>query len=509
MPQMFRWFCTVAFLGLPCCPVVAVEPVIPGVAKILSIEEPNLALAGRILIGELQCLRCHQTPGANEWISSKEAPKLDQAKARLKPEWIQGFLENLGVHKTGTTMPNMLEHLEPTERKATAEALTHFLATQGPGPTAKRFNSKLIQTGQTLYAQVGCASCHGPRNGAAIEQKEIPNQIHLGKLEEKYHYAALVQFLANPHSVRPSGRMPALLQGNEADAVASYLLQNDTILSGSLSLNTLFFAYEGDWDKLPDFEKIKPVRTGKSAGFDLAVATRQNSVALLFTGFWEVKSAGTYRFSLASDDGSRLKINNKTVINNDGIHPSTTVQGELDLTVGVHKVEISIFQGGGEFELSSEVSGPGLPKSDLGSLLRPTLTPVPVPVQTQPKATFVIDHTKATQGKIHFAHLGCVNCHKLDSVKAPVPEITLLKGVGGCIGTTPTKGKPFYPLSENQKNLVQVGLDSVAKSAPHQGGQDFPNFCRPQLCRLPPKGHHGWCRTGSFRPFLGNPTRNG
>ena len=466
MPQMFRWFCAIAFSGLLCCPVVAVGPVIPGVTKILSIEEPNLALAGRILIGELQCLRCHQTPGANDWISSKEAPKLDQAKARLKPEWIQGFLENPGVHKTGTTMPNMLGHLEPTERKTTAEALTHFLATQGPAPTVQRFSSKLIQTGQTLYAQVGCASCHGPRNGAAIEQKEIPNQIPLGKLEEKYHYAALVQFLANPHSVRPSGRMPALLQGNEADAVASYLLQNDTNLTGSLSLNTLFFAYEGDWDKLPDFEKIKPVRTGKSAGFDLTVATRQNSVALLFTGFWEVKRAGTYRFSLASDDGSRLKINNKTVINNDGIHPLTMVQGAMDLTVGVHQVEVSIFQGGGEFELSSEVSGPGLPKSDLGSMLRPTLTPVPVPVQTHPKGAFVIDHAKATQGKIHYAQLGCVNCHKLDSVKAPVPEITLLKGVGGCIGTIPTKGKPFYPLSENQKKLVQVGLDSIAKSAP-------------------------------------------
>ncbi len=466
---MFRWFCVIAFLGLFCITNQAAGPVIPGVAKVLSMEEPNLALAGRILIGELQCLRCHQNPGASRWISSKEAPKLDHASTRLKPEWVQGFLENPNLHKIGTTMPNMLDHLEPKERKLTAEALTHFLATQGPPLIAKRFSSKLIQTGQTLYSQVGCASCHGPRNGMALEQKEIPNQIPLGKLEGKYHYGSLVQFLANPHSVRPSGRMPSLLQGNEAEAVASFLLQNDTKLTGALLFNTLFSAYEGDWDKLPDFEKIKPVRSGKSVGFDLTVATRQNNVAVLFTGFWEVKRAGIYQFSLTSDDGSRLKINNKTVINNDGIHPSTKVQGTLDLPIGVHKVELTTFQGGGEFELSAEVNGPGLGKTDLGNLLRTTLTPaVLAPVPIQAKAPFVLDQNKASQGKHHFVQLGCVNCHNLQSFKALEPVLPPLKAEGGCIGTTPTKGKPFYPLSDHQRKWIAIGLDSVAKGTPTQ-----------------------------------------
>ncbi len=64
--------------------------------------------------------------------------------------------------------------------------------------------------------------------------------------------------------------------------------------------------YEGDWQRLPDFSKLRPVKTGSVANFDTAAHSRDEFVGLEFSGLLEVPRAGRYRFFLDSDDGSLL-----------------------------------------------------------------------------------------------------------------------------------------------------------------------------------------------------------
>jgi len=64
--------------------------------------------------------------------------------------------------------------------------------------------------------------------------------------------------------------------------------------------------YEGWWTELPNFSRLKPVRTGTVHNFDVVVRTRDEDVGLQFTGFFEVPRDGIYKFYLTSDDGSRL-----------------------------------------------------------------------------------------------------------------------------------------------------------------------------------------------------------
>ena len=64
--------------------------------------------------------------------------------------------------------------------------------------------------------------------------------------------------------------------------------------------------YEGVWRTLPDFSRLTPASTGTASNFDVGVRTRDNHVALQFTGTIEVPRDGLYRFHLKSDDGSRL-----------------------------------------------------------------------------------------------------------------------------------------------------------------------------------------------------------
>jgi signal transduction histidine kinase len=75
----------------------------------------------------------------------------------------------------------------------------------------------------------------------------------------------------------------------------------DVALSG---LN--FHGYEGRWDRLPDFQRLVPVKTGTATNFNLTHRSRNEQVGLQFTGFLTVPSNGLYTFWLDSDDGSRL-----------------------------------------------------------------------------------------------------------------------------------------------------------------------------------------------------------
>jgi signal transduction histidine kinase len=66
--------------------------------------------------------------------------------------------------------------------------------------------------------------------------------------------------------------------------------------------------FQGQWQKLPPFESLVPVKTGVTDNFDLKVRTSNEGVGLIFDGFIEVNQDGFYTFYLRSDDGSQLFI---------------------------------------------------------------------------------------------------------------------------------------------------------------------------------------------------------
>jgi signal transduction histidine kinase len=65
-------------------------------------------------------------------------------------------------------------------------------------------------------------------------------------------------------------------------------------------------AYEGYWENAPDFDLLQPARTGIATNFDLGFRTREESVGLRFTGYFNAPCAGQYTFMLRSSEGSLL-----------------------------------------------------------------------------------------------------------------------------------------------------------------------------------------------------------
>jgi hypothetical protein len=72
--------------------------------------------------------------------------------------------------------------------------------------------------------------------------------------------------------------------------------------------------------------------------------------AVQWTGFLVVYWHGKYDFRLKSDDGSMLWIDDKDVVNNDGLHSAQEKDGSVKLVKGQHHIKIAYFQGQGKAE---------------------------------------------------------------------------------------------------------------------------------------------------------------
>ncbi|MBU4433530.1 MAG: alkaline phosphatase family protein [Alphaproteobacteria bacterium] len=116
--------------------------------------------------------------------------------------------------------------------------------------------------------------------------------------------------------------------------------------------------------RLPDFTRLEPVASGVAHEISLTGLTlpREDSIAVVFEGDLQIATAGTYGFSLASDDGSKLYIDGKLVVDNDGDHGVVTASGGVDLQPGKHAIRVEWFNGGGGAWLGAYFQGPGLPR---------------------------------------------------------------------------------------------------------------------------------------------------
>ncbi len=109
--------------------------------------------------------------------------------------------------------------------------------------------------------------------------------------------------------------------------------------------------FYGDWDVLPDFDTLRPESRTSSANLTLGRSGRVEYVGYRFSGFIEVAADDVYRFALASDDGSRLRIDDRLVDDHAGLHGPATQTGEIALAAGRHRLVVEWFNKTGGAEL--------------------------------------------------------------------------------------------------------------------------------------------------------------
>jgi len=124
--------------------------------------------------------------------------------------------------------------------------------------------------------------------------------------------------------------------------------------------------YKGAFTHLPDFSSLKPATSGRTFQIALsALDIPKYDFAVKFSGFLEIARPGKYIFSTASNDGSRLFINNQLVVDNDGEHGVEERKGAVVLQPGKYPITISYFQSGGSKALDVYYQGPELEKQHI------------------------------------------------------------------------------------------------------------------------------------------------
>lgn len=130
----------------------------------------------------------------------------------------------------------------------------------------------------------------------------------------------------------------------------------------------------GNWTALPDFASLTPVLRGAVSIPDVTPRRRRTNYAFTYSGFITAPADGLYAFTLHSGDGSRLVIDDTTVIDFDGTHDSSQFKsGGIALAAGAHTFSLQFFRGAANPVNSSAYTdglglaweGPGIGRADV------------------------------------------------------------------------------------------------------------------------------------------------
>ncbi|MCA9129599.1 MAG: c-type cytochrome, partial [Planctomycetales bacterium] len=121
-------------------------------------------------------------------------------------------------------------------------------------------------------------------------------------------------------------------------------------------------------------DKIKPQLIGSIDNFNVYVPKgRHDEFATRQTAYLLVPEGGRYSFYTNSDDGSRLYIDGRLVVDNDGDHGMVEKSGRIRLDAGQHKIVVTYCDSGGGDGLVVSWRGPGIEKQPIPtSALRST-----------------------------------------------------------------------------------------------------------------------------------------
>ncbi|MCR9245203.1 MAG: c-type cytochrome [bacterium] len=207
-------------------PECGFEPIAPELLSWAADDAELVAGERRQLGQELflarRCARCHGfeqaklADGAFGELAGA-GPDLRGVGARLKRDWLAAWLQDPTAFRHDATMPG----LGFTAQDA-ADAAT-FLAGLGE-PAARDLPADGVAAGRDRFLQLGCVACHVPPDRDRKE-RVLGDRLALHHVPQKWHAAALVDYLRDPQRFYPHVRMPDFrLTEEDAVNLAAYLL---------------------------------------------------------------------------------------------------------------------------------------------------------------------------------------------------------------------------------------------------------------------------------------------
>jgi hypothetical protein len=123
--------------------------------------------------------------------------------------------------------------------------------------------------------------------------------------------------------------------------------------------------FSGPFRMVNEILNLAPLKSGVVPVFTIQPRESEQFFAFIYDGFIRIPNDGLYTFYLATNDGGQLQIDNRLLINNDGLHPMAEIYKPVALRAGLHPVNVQYFQEGGGKGFKVSWKGPGFGKEEI------------------------------------------------------------------------------------------------------------------------------------------------
>lgn len=141
-------------------------------------------------------------------------------------------------------------------------------------------------------------------------------------------------------------------------ATKAVLLEPAVTGGANPGLNYEYF--EGRFRSAYDLMKSTAKKSGNCEDVNLSMKEVDDFFGVKFLGYIDVPQDGIYKFTLASDDGSVLLIDDIETVNSDGYHGANPTSDYVGLKAGKHFFTLLYFEGAVTEEVRVGIQGPGI-----------------------------------------------------------------------------------------------------------------------------------------------------
>lgn len=151
--------------------------------------------------------------------------------------------------------------------------------------------------------------------------------------------------------------------GKSSVVTTTLLVNRDTLKADTSSTiktqGALRYYYvPGKFSSVMEMDTDKATEKGLASQISFSkIPNKDREYGLVFTGYIKVNENAAFEFSLYSDDGSRLYLDDQLIIDNDGKHARYERSAGVPLQAGLHKIRVLYFDDGPGSTLRLSVKG--------------------------------------------------------------------------------------------------------------------------------------------------------
>ncbi len=168
-------------------------------------------------------------------------------------------------------------------------------------------------------------------------------------------------YIATPATHEATYYYPSGLNSAEADT----MYYHPAIKAKPRRPGVSYEYYEGLMKHTSQVDSCQLVAKGTMPYFDITQAPAEDHFAYKFLSFINIPERGVYKFYTHSDDGSVLRIDGQTVVDNDGGHSARRREGKIALEAGLHRLELLYFENYMGQELEVGFASRNLPETPI------------------------------------------------------------------------------------------------------------------------------------------------